>query len=344
MNKTKRTLCLTLILSIVFCGAFAAESECGSKGPCVKKKDFIPNRCILSDGIPIDDEYKIMNGETPKTVSGCVCFSDGTCEFKTGYSRDHWCYYGDAVSVNEGERCPDLHGSLLHVCPPKHEYYFYPQPLPVYEVYEAVPDYPILVAAEDAKQRRPAAKKQESLTASRRVAQPEPAILVAENPAVIADPIAYPVDPIAYPVDTIGLPVEPIEYPVKPIEPVRPILIAEPNGCTCTADGVCTKSYVRDPKSMCKNDENLIAIVENGPCPRSSACKLQAPKDTYICQDSDRILKTSLRGKICPQYFAPVYGCNCYQDGTCENTYGDSCQNCQDSNVVSVSHSVCECR
>ena len=319
MNRTKRLLYLTLILSIAFCGAFAAESKCGSKGPCVKKKDFIPNRCIKSDGIPPDDYMISKYGETPKTISGCVCFSDGTCGFKTGYSRDHWCYYGGAVSVNEGEKCPDLKGSLLHVCPPKHHYFYpiYEEPIPI-EIEQPIllPSDPILVAAENAKQRRPAAKKQESLASSSRIAAAEPDVLTVEDPVLIADPIALP----------------------------RPILIAEPNGCTCTADGVCTKSYVWDLKSMCKNDENLIAIVENGPCPRSSACKLQAPKDTYICQDSDRILKTSLRGKICPQYFAPVFGCNCYQDGTCKNTYGDSCQNCQDSNVVSVSYSECECR
>ena len=284
-----------------------------------KKKDFIPNRCTIGGALPASDDELMVYDEGYQRPAinypACVCFWDGTCEFRSDHSRNHWCYYGGAVSVNEGERCPDLQGASLHVCPIRYSYDLpmsappggdpgYGIEEPVYGIEEpvyAMSSEPTLGVA--AKQRR-VAKKQEALTIAP----------VYETPL-------YPIDPIYEP----------------------PVLIAEFNGCICTDDGVCSRSYVWDEVSTCDNDDRVVAVVKDGPCPRSSACKLRAPADTYVCQDSDRNTGGDFL-KICPQYFAAVYGCVCYKDGTCENAYGDSCENCQRSEIVSVSSSQCECR
>ena len=346
----KRILCLGLILSIAFCGAFASESECGSKGPCVKKKDFIPDRCGLSGVRPICDEDMAVDwyGEPQhrplENYPACVCFWDGRCEFRSDHSRCYWCHYGGAVSVNEGQRCPDLQGASLHVCPIRYDYpppmtqpgfedpvIYIDDPVPFVDVMPAVDEpiaidvqHPILLAG-DSVDRVAAKKKQESLTSPIRVRD------------VSIDPVPIKPVPIADPID---LPVEPIVEPIEPIYPIRQPPIIIPNGCICTDDGVCTESYVNGATLMCDNDERLVAVVENGPCPRSSSCKLQAPKDTYICQDSDRATDDFLM--MCPEYLS-LYGCICYHNGRCENHSTNTCKNCQDPNVVSVSSAQCVC-
>jgi hypothetical protein len=111
-------------------------------------------------------------------------------------------------------------------------------------------------------------------------------------------------------------------------------------GCICTADGVCKRQNVADWSTSCQNDQ-VVAVVEDGPCPKSSNCTLKPPSNAYKCQASDRA-KPGVH-KMCPM-FVVLNGCVCYNDGTCVSKPTSSCASCQDDTVVSVTtNSQCDC-
>ena len=72
---------------------------------------FIPKRCPQVGGI-IPQRFG-------PTISGCVCYRDGRCEYSTDKSRSELCFYSGAISVNENEQCPTLNGGKLFVCRPR---------------------------------------------------------------------------------------------------------------------------------------------------------------------------------------------------------------------------------
>ena len=115
MRNSNKQLCLLLGLAIVFCGAFAATKSSRVANLLQAKADFIPNRCTVDDMGPCKELWN-GGGKYP----ACVCFSDGTCEFRDDKTRCQWCAEEEAASVNEGEKCPDLKKGLLHVCPIKY--------------------------------------------------------------------------------------------------------------------------------------------------------------------------------------------------------------------------------
>mmetsp|Transcript_5562 Transcript_5562/g.6005 ORF Transcript_5562/g.6005 Transcript_5562/m.6005 type:complete len:383 (+) Transcript_5562:32-1180(+) len=381
MNKK---LCIALMLSVLCFAAFA------------KKTDFIPDRCPVGaedqkcedDQQPTDSsaDYIMFGGQ--RSYPACVCHRDGTCEFRSDKSRCRWCKEG-AASVNEGLRCPDLKGNLLHVCPRNEEPVLVVCPGPI------MID-PILVDPVPIKEPVP-------------IEEPVPEIAVCyfpvpEYPILIADPVpieepvlvdpvpVYPVDPV--PVDPVvtnpirfkplpvgePVPLEPTEpvstTPIKavlkpqldilvasPIEaakqeistakpdmmtimpvrptmplPIEPVLkVKKTNGCVCTSDGVCKKQKLTGWKSACE-DENVVAVIEEGACPKSAPCKMKAPADATKCTRESRNIR-----RMCPMYIS-FNGCVCFKDGTCQTQGTNACSACQNPDVVSFSTSSdCNC-
>ena len=118
----------------------------------------------------------------------------------------------------------------------------------------------------------------------------------------------------------------------RPVEKIKAT-----QGCVCTEDGVCKKQKIVGWESTCDGD-NVVAVVEDGACPKSSKCVLKAPADAHKCTADER----ASSGRMCPMFIS-LNGCICYKDGHCENQGTNACINCQNENVVSVSSSACDC-
>lgn len=86
------------------------ETETRSNGSSSNSsiKYFIPHRCNQTN-----QEVKPC---LRTTFPGCVCFLNGTCEYKTGSNYCTLCNEKNVVSYNEGEQCPEIGNHDLTVC------------------------------------------------------------------------------------------------------------------------------------------------------------------------------------------------------------------------------------
>lgn len=303
MIQTKRSLYIALILALAFAGALAVSRQ-KLTSRCPKMTDFIPNRCIIG-GARLDcNAEKEMN--LGAKYPACVCWNNGTCEFRSDKTRCEWCNDYGAASVNEGERCPKIKEGSLFVCPQRLSY---PVARPLIEYADA--DLP----TEELSQ-----TSHPILTTSS-----EPLVYASHDPIAIAKSSKQESLSVisAEPQSMVRLP------PIKPVA-----------GCICTSEGVCKPSRVYDAKSSCE-DNSVVAVVVGGSCPRTSACRLRAPKDASICQASDRYTGTP---KICPKMAQPLHGCICDNKGICKNQSAMKCTDCQDPSVYSVTTGAqCDC-